>query len=259
MAKDITICVLLYGDHYKLAERCLQSLQNLPQARVDLRVAMNAVCDATAWLVQKYQQQGRISVAQAHVTNIHKYPAMRALLSATQPMLAPRVMWFDDDSYLVDGCNAEWLDEVIGELRHYPMIGSIYHMKFQGRQREWIKAQPWYMGKDPGLRDSTRFCTGGWWAIQTKVLRDLGYPWANLDHNGGDVMLGEAMYQADLSLRSFRHGVHINADEIGRESKAPRRGFSQLPVGTETAPAVPEPIGPVVSTPARRTFLELDV
>ena len=46
-------------------------------------------------------------------------------------------------------------------------------------------------------------------------------------------MLGEMCFQQGLRLNHFRDGVKINADASGRESKAPRRGFDQKPIGVE--------------------------
>lgn len=267
MARDFTIGVLLYGDHYDLAVRCLQSLMRcFTEEQVEIRIAMNEACEKTRAYVNEIARHSMVTVVLDNPTNIHKYPAMRHLIK-TAP-LSKYFMWFDDDSYLsgIDtyGGGQAWL-QLIWDTFDQPngpdMLGAIYTINFQGQQREWIMRQPWYGGQVPQLRSHIRFCTGAWWTIRSKILENLDYPWATLDHRGGDTMLGEALYQRGHALQMFRRNVAINADADGNECRAVKRGFDQKPIGFELGNApVLTPAAPVVSTPRqRRPVLELDI
>ena len=49
----VTICVLLYGDHFFLCERFLPSLlKHTPPDAFHLRIGLNAVCDRTSAYVR---------------------------------------------------------------------------------------------------------------------------------------------------------------------------------------------------------------
>lgn len=234
MIDNFTICVLLFGDHFKLAERCLGSLTahgSIPIGH--LRIGLNAVSDATRQLAY--------SLAQGNVweftENKHKYPVMREMVHGISPITTPYTMWFDDDSYIAQPLSS-WLHDVETQMQSADMLGSIYSIGWQGNQREYVKAQPWYNGRDPSERKKIKFATGGWWTIRSSVLYAHDYPWQSLDHRGGDVMLGEMCFQQQLRLKNFRKGVHINADDDGRESQAKKRGFDQPPIGVDFEPGI---------------------
>lgn len=242
MTSDFTICVLLYGDYLELAERCLRSIAStIRPGDLNLRVGMNACSAATKEWVRSWVPDECIWDSSE---NIHKYPMMRRMVHGDRPIETPYTMWFDDDSYL-DGFSlgsvaggGYWLGQVEQAMVNSDMIGAVYGIRWNGQQREWVKDQPWYAGKDPASRTNIRFATGGWWTIRTELLRGWDYPWPELDHRGGDVMLGELLHQQGLRLNHFNTGVRINADSKGRESKAPRRGFDSRPIGYDYAPEV---------------------
>lgn len=247
MKDKFTICVLLFGDYPDLARRCLQSLlvaagpQNL-----NLRIGMNAVSDRTKNVVQELIHVHGLPVHPycefyEYTENRHKYPVMREMIHGISPITTPYTMWFDDDSFLELQPNSHadgWLAQVERAMQNADMIGSIYGIPWRGRQREFIKAQAWYNGKDPIERTKARFATGGWWTIRTPLLYQFNYPWPFLDHRGGDVMLGELCFQQGLRLQHFNTGVKINANAAGQESKATRRGFDQEPVGVDFDPGI---------------------
>lgn len=260
MIDNFTICALFYGDHFDLALRCLTSLLQgglLPASH--LRIGLNAVCPQTRELA--YQTApGNVWEFEE---NQHKYPVMRQMIHGISPIRTPYTMWFDDDSFITQPL-AAWLPLVEARMADADLLGSVYQISWQGRQREFVKAQPWYAGKDPGERARIRFATGGWWTIRTDVLYRFNYPWPELDHRGGDAMLGEMCYQQGLRLKHFRDGVKINADSSGKESAAPRRGFDQRPIGFDFDPGVAETLHratspPVTVQPAapRRRIVEL--
>lgn len=230
---NFTVCALLYGDFPVLAHRCLSSLPQTEEFKQHtLRVGMNAVSDRTAAIVERHGA----SQVWRYSENLHKYPVMREMIHGISPVKTPYLMWFDDDSYL-DGVDHDaWFADVDHRMQTADVLGSLYVIKWQGQQREFVKAQPWYTGHDPALREQIKFATGGWWTIRTELLYRYDYPWSCLDHCGGDSLLGELCLQQGLRLQAFNHGVKINADGQGRESKATRRGFSQKPIGVQWAP-----------------------
>ena len=90
-----------------------------------------------------------------------------------------------------------------------------------------MKEASWYGGK-PFQRRSGRerivFVTGGFWAISKEATDRLDWPDPRIKHNGGDVMLGEALHQQDIQIKQvIIPGVHI--------SDADRRGYSEIHPG----------------------------
>lgn len=236
MRDKFTICVLLYGDFPALAERCLRSITETVAARdLNLRVGLNAVSPAVRDWVRSWVPEDSITESRE---NIFKYPLMRKMLY-DKPVTTDYIMWFDDDSYLsgfeVRTGSEKWLQRVEHAMVNADMIGSPYMIPWQGKQREFVRQQPWYAGKDPASRQHIKFITGGWWTIRTAVLYKYGYPWPELEHCGGDTMLGELCHQQGLRLHTFNTGVLVNADGAGRQGKSARRGdgFNPQPLGKE--------------------------
>jgi hypothetical protein len=255
MRNKFTIGVLLYGDYPQLAERCLKSIVNtIDKDHLHLRVGMNQVSPQVADWVKSWVPDDCIWESDE---NIHKYPMMRQMIHGIKPVETPYFMWFDDDSYL-DGYQLTdrrtqqpyWLQTVEHAMVNSDMIGAIYSLGWMGHQREWVKSQPWYQGKDPLTRGALRFATGGWWTMRTEMLYRWNYPFPSLDHRGGDTMLGELCLQNDLRLNNFRTGVKINADMQGRESNAAKRGFDQPPCGAKFEPGVADVLHRATGSPA---------
>lgn len=252
MTNDFTICVLLYGDFLGLADRCLRSIaETVRQGDLNLRVGLNACGEGTKQWVKSWVPPECIWESDE---NIHKYPMMRQMIHGVAPVETPFTMWFDDDSYL-DGFKLQqiapgdyWLNRVEHAMVNSDMIGSVYGIDLQGHQADWIKDQAWYNNKNPVGR-KVRFATGGWWTIRTEILYGWDYPWTELDHRGGDVMLGEMCYQQGFRLNHFRDGVKINANEKGMESKAERRGFDSKPIGYYYDPGVAQTVARATDMP----------
>ena len=246
-----TVCVLLYGDYPQLASRCLQSLVDVIGVdELNIRVGMNQVSPAIREWVQAWLPSERVFLSE---DDARKYPMMRRMFYGDAPIETPYTMWFDDDSYLVRQAGAgPWLQMVEQAMVNADLIGSIYKMGFQGDQKEFIRRQPWYTGKDPTQRKSFRFATGGWWTARTDILRKYDYPWPDLGHNGGDVMLGELCLQQNLRLRHFNTGVKINADDNGKESASKRRGLSNRPYGFYSDNSAASAVGATQTPPGAR-------
>lgn len=263
MTSDFTILVLLYGDYPGLAERCLRSItETVRLTDLKLRVGLNAVSPTiTNWLREWVPDE----CIWESPENIHKYPMMRQMLFGGGAIETPYTMWFDDDSFLhgykLNGNpQTYWLNHVERAMLNSDMVGAIYGIPWQGRQREWVQDQAWYTGKDPQQRQKIRFATGGWWTIRTDILYGWDYPWPALDHRGGDVMLGELCYQQNLRLHHFHDGVKINADKHWKTGNSPRRGFDQKPIGFNYDPGVVSNVATAPSSPkqpSRPRIIEL--
>lgn len=271
MVSRITPCVLLFGDYPALARRCLDSIfDRAPNMARHLRVGANAIGHATAAYLDELVARGRLRRTNIYESsvNLHKYPMMRRIFTDPDNQITTEfVCWFDDDSY-VKAANFDWEAAVVAAMQDADMVGSIYVLAggFQGQQHLWVMDQPWYNGREVAPGHKPRFATGGWWCIRTEILRRHDWPSPELDHRGGDVMLGELCRQQGYRLRAFSQGVAINADEQGRESKAKRRGFDQQPIGVDYVPSVTTAVhramlrAPALpSGPATKTILELDL
>lgn len=263
-SQQFTICVLLYGDHPDLAARCLHCLlPHLEGGNVEVRLGLNAVSDATQKVVQTLVDRGIVRENNIYESseNICKYPMMRRMLyDSDNPIRSPYVMWFDDDSYILPGAGKPrpWLQLVNEHMQLGDMIGSPYTMGLRGNQHLWIKDQPWYNNKDVAKGAKVKFMAGGWWCIRAEILQRYNWPPEAIKHRGGDVMLGELFRQQDLKFHQFKAGVAINADDRGRESKAPRRGYDEDAVGTTYEPGMIQQAS-VPELPPRPNYLKLDV
>ncbi len=245
MKDKFTVCVLLYGDHVQLAARCLNSIcRGMPAILPgDLRIAMNAPSSMTERYVDTLVEHGWVLPRNVYKSpeNLHKYPMMRWMFYDQQnPIETPYVMWFDDDSYIKDemiGSTPGFLQSVTAAMEQpsppgqsLPAVcGGIYTIKIVTNQQQWIEDQPWY--DNQSVSSKMRFVTGGWWTARLPLLKKFNYPFEELDHRGGDVMLGALCEQQGLRIKNYRHGIAINADEDGKESRAPHRGFNQRPCG----------------------------
>lgn len=241
-APDLCVCVLFYGSDEQclpLAQRVLNApLRALAGHNVEFRLGFNAVGPQTRAYVRSVVDSGFKDVLWVESDqNIFKYPMMRRLLHE-KPLRAPLTMWFDDDSCLAPNCNvATWLPRVRKLMDVYTMIGSVYRHRLLGNQELWIKSQWWYNNRP--IPQYVKFVTGGWWTIQSSVLLRYDWPIAGLQHRGGDVMLGALLAQQDFAFNHFRDQVWINANAQGVESKAPRRGHNEMPIGVDYQPNSP--------------------
>lgn len=245
MPRKVSVCVLLYGDHPELARRCLGTLGVALSAGVrhvqDVRVGLNYVSDRTRrfqeeW-AQEYWDKHRFRVI-SYVPDrrVGKYPLMRRMFYDEDDPLAELAMWFDDDTFFRSH-PSEWWSDIMARMESCHMIGQHrWHMPVQGNQWEWVKTQPWYnsaVGMPGKLHGKFvfKFCQGAWWVIRRTVLHDLNWPIPELNHNGGDSMLGEALRHRGCVVGDYDKGLRINADGNGKHSGAKRRGMSEPVIG----------------------------
>lgn len=236
---ELCVCVLFYGEDeisLPLAQRVLNTpMRELAKQNVEFRFGFNAVGEKTkAYVREAIASDFHNTLWIEPEGNIFKYPIMRRMLHE-KPLLAPLTMWFDDDSCLAPNCDVTtWWPRVKNLLDTYAMVGSLYRQRLLGEQPTWIKQQWWYAGKP--VPPYIKFITGGWWTIRSSVLLRYNWPIPELRHRGGDVMLGALCDQQDVPITHFRDSVWINANEEGVESKSPRRGHDEAPIGVRLAP-----------------------
>ncbi|MDB5874674.1 MAG: hypothetical protein JWQ07_4116 [Ramlibacter sp.] len=228
MPTQFLVCALFHGDHPQLAERCSLSLKALRDTgRVDLRIGMNEVAPRSAELIRAALPG--VEAIEA-TPQIYKYPMMRRLVHDYRGD-ATHVMWFDDDSCLQPGLDVpRWLD-MVGQqaAQTRGALGSPYAAPGSAVEHGWIARQTWYTGRP--TPPSTIFVLGAWFVLPIALYRQFDWPPTQLRHNGGDFALGALLYQQGLPVTPFRSGLAINADATLTESSAPRRGFSERPLG----------------------------
>ena len=233
----VTVCVLGYGDHASLLNRCVESIYaNTDESKFKLRIALNEPSQATLKMAERFTGRPNFEKLYTATPQRFKYPMMREMFyDAEKPITTDWIMWFDDDSYVT---KPDWMDklEAVVTKTHKQttpvapngnhMYGHIWYSHFKDNQEDWVKAASWYKGvpfpldyrKKPPMTKSD-FCTGGFWLITKEAIQALNWPDVRLRHNGGDIMLGAAMHQGGFGLVQHYYGVEI--------SKAPRRGFAE--------------------------------
>ena len=233
----ITFCVLLYGDFKDMHFRCLEAIKNTTNKNyVDLRVYCNKVCPETSELCKNLYNEGVISTIYSSTTNKFKYPCMREMFhDEKMPITTKWTVWFDDDTM----CDVDplWFDKICATINsaaiaddNFGMLGPIYHFAMQPKHAEWVKKADWYrqkqfrdrLGKLSVNGNKIFFATGSFWAIKTEAITKANIPDVRLTHNGGDICIGEQLWQNGYTLKNW------NGDKkIVCWSSTPRRGTSQ--------------------------------
>lgn len=231
--RQFNIGVLFYGDYPALAERCLKPLtESINRGRTyvaDVRIGLNACSPATLAVLKTFKDSCQVPVITYRPEqnkNVGKYPLMRRMLyDPVMPQPADYWMWFDDDSY-VTRTDAGWWERVRGHVLGAHLIGHMWKIKLKPGQASGIMRQPWYNEKKLAEQATVQFVTGGWWAARTHILTDWDYPFRELHHNNGDVLLGELCRQQGYAMTNFVENVAINANEKGKNGEAVRRGIT---------------------------------
>ena len=233
----VTVCVLLYGNYPEMHRRCITAIKNTTNKQdLDFRVYCNNVCAPTYEMCKLLYNEGVISTIYESKENKFKYPCMREMFhDAAMPITTKWVVWFDDDSM----CDVDplWFDKMCSTINaatiadaNFGMLGPIYHFSMQPKHADWIKKADWYRGKQ--FRDRSGktavngnkvfFVTGSFWAMKTEAITKANIPDVRLTHNGGDVCIGEQMWQNGYTFKNW------NGDKkIVCWSSTARRGTSQ--------------------------------
>jgi hypothetical protein len=238
-----TAFVLCYGDHFDLAQSCLESLfDTIPMTCLDLRVGLNAVCPATRAFV-KGLEGSRIRKVYDHPENIKKYPSMREMFHDPNcPIRSEYLVWLDDDAKIVDAGMWSHLCRTI--VSNHPHGSRLYGNVFTHnlanptapRQdgRRWFTTAPWWRNKNLRVKGQgmeapngtvIEFAAGWFWAMNVHTMREAQIPDTRLNHNGGDITIGEQVHQAGHKIKAFNKGkemVWCPTREAGG-----RRGFSE--------------------------------
>jgi len=237
-APPLTICVLAYGDHFDLAQRCIESIRaRTPRALYRLVVGANAVGERTETYLQRLRRSGHIDRFHGSHVNLNKCPMMRRMFRGAS---TPYLCWFDDDSYVTE---AGALERQLRIARRSPVKTVMWglqagsdHSKFidLADVRHFVRTAPWYRGLSPpdwrpgGKGEFNyegrgrgnpwwQFITGGFWLIRTRAIRTLDWPDRRLVKLGDDVLLGEALRQQGWRFENTgASGIVVN--------EAPRRG-----------------------------------
>jgi hypothetical protein len=219
------VLALFYGDHPELALRCARTLRALRDTgQVDLRIGLNEVSARSRAVLDELLPGVEAETADPQ---IYKCPMMRRLLAGYRGD-ATHMMWFDDDSCLMPGVQVlPWLRAVAMRAADAPALGSLYRQQLTPPQRDWVRRQPWFTGRE--VPEAVEFPTGGWTVAPLDLMRRFDWPGPDLGHNGSDLVLGALLHQQGLAPQNFRMGLAINADAELRESEAPRRGTVESP------------------------------
>lgn len=229
-----TVCCLLYGDYPLLAERCLWPLSKLYKQGIDIRLGCNDISKRTGDVIKSLFDPPNANLSLIiESPQIFKYPMMRRLFEVA-PIKTKYVTWFDDDSYITDACPVVWLNklESFMDSSGADMAGSVYTMPVLPGQDQWRRLHCDWFTDRKREHNYTKFATGGWWTLKTDIIRRYDWPHKSLKHRGGDVLLGELLFQQDLNLIRYKDGVAINADANGKESASKRRGYDEPPIGS---------------------------
>lgn len=248
ISDSITVGALFYGDHPKLAERCIGSIADTADWEVikEVRIGLNAVSERSRKCIYAHMRNApKPCLFFDSECNVYKYPLMRRMLYYPEdPVSSPCFMWFDDDSYVLThshkGHVPGWWRTVAESMKRSDMLGSMYrYVKvLSPSQQTWVRSQGWYVNGIPP-KGRLRFLTGGWWTIRTNVLRKYDWPPPEIKHNGGDYMLGLLMAQQKLTMKHFDKGYRVNSGWDGRNSSAKRRGESTPHLGDDYDPNKP--------------------
>lgn len=233
-----TIFCLCYGDHLELHQRCLNSiLQYTPLERIELRVAANQVGAAS----RAYLESLPIRKIYWDEGARRKYPAMREMFwDESCPIETRWVIWFDDDSHVL---RSGWLQHLCGEIIRLSrqdkpddrlgMLGRRYYHVLrsdQGRDpKTWFREGRWHRGRpfaDAERKESLygnviHFLAGSFWALRTDALRECDIPDPRLEHHGGDIVIGEQLWQHHWRIENYD-----SVKQFVQMSDAPPRGVS---------------------------------
>jgi hypothetical protein len=255
---EVTICVLTYGDHLRLARRVVESIgDSCPRSGYVLVVGANAVSEETRTYLEARRAAGEIDHLIRSQVNLNKCPMMRRMF---ERVTTEFIWWFDDDSYVTArGALAQWLEAARTASVSTVMWGEVNRCQrstdFTDLQDVvgFVRHARWYRGLPPpswrpggkgefnfenrGSGDGRwDFVVGGCWMIRTSAVRALDWPDRRLVKLGDDVFLGEAIRQQGWQLGNIgTPGVAINTE--------PRRGQA----GSCTAPEAQESFDQAIS------------
>jgi Glycosyltransferase like family 2 len=264
MMPAVTICVLTYGDHPRLAQRALESiLGHCPRWQYRLIVGANAVSAETEAYLKSLQAKGEIDQLIVSPVNLNKCPMMRRMFDRVETEF---IWWFDDDSYILGPHPLpQWFGRAQADAESTVMWGQLawcdHPLAFTPDPDGvlgFVRSAPWYRGLPPpswrpggkgefdfqnrGCGDGRWvFILGGCWLVRTRAVRVLDWPDRRLSQLGDDVLLGEAIRQQGWHLADIgTPGVAIDTEpHRGHRVRSAARDYSGSgPIGTLTLPKI---------------------
>lgn len=237
---QFTAFVLCYGDHTELAKSCLTSiLDTTPPDVLDIRVICHEVVPET----MDYLRSLPLTKIYDHKKNRGKYVSMReAFNDPDYPINTNYVLWFDDDTKIV---KVDWLQQLSRLINtNHPhgnrMYGTRYYhdvnmfAKNGNNPKAWFESADWWKGRHMRVRgkqleapngSQIEFAVGYFWALATETIRLGNIPDARLNHNGGDITIGEQVHQVGGKIASF----NVNKQYVWcpKKEQGGRRGYSE--------------------------------
>jgi hypothetical protein len=218
----------------------LQSLfvANCGSVFVDLRIGLNNVGEKPREFIldyaKRFVRKGISTVVYEpdwQGGDSYKYPVQRAMFRDPTNAAHEYFVWFDDDSYI----EQDFFMDLAKQLKrgNWDIVGVPYIGGLSVPQIKWTMTQPWYTPEiaPPQPRGDFQFAVdfiqGAGICIKQSTALRTNWPWPELRHCGGDVMLGEMARHLNLKVGKFSKGLHVNADYTGKHSTAPRRGFNE--------------------------------
>jgi len=241
-----TICVLLYGHYTDLARRCIESVKRfVPNDECVLRIAMNSCCAETLQYVSEIQDSMPVELVIRSDVNIHKYPIMRKLFWDTR-IDSDWIIWFDDDTHIISDT---WWPGLWQFLDRFPVeaAGKLACWGLLPGEWEFIQKCDWYEGRKPEIVGSSGeygccFIVGSYWAIKTECIRILNWPDPRLIAQGGDTLLGSAMWQ-----KGWRQGYHVEGIKAGDAKRRTVTMPRPFAVGEKSSLIAPVPHGEFIN------------
>lgn len=206
-----TICVMLYGPYFDLHRKCLDNLmQTLPIDRMDLRIGTNSCPPETLSFIDALP----VTKQYRNVKNKLKYPVMRQMLrDPACPITTNFTVWLDDNFALTRPDWANKLAEVIqaNHVNGVALYGDLRSYQVPHDSMKWFQSARWHKGRHFRSRqgaeapngDYIHYADGAFWACRSDVLSELDVPDARLGQKGGDVVMGEQIWQAGFIMKSF--------------------------------------------------------
>lgn len=236
-----TTFVLLYGNYPDIHRQCLDALlTTLPPDRCDLRLGSNELCAESVQYIEELQATGRVSLHYRNATNRKKYPVMREMFRDPEhPITTPWLLWLDDDTLVNQ--DPRWAEKLAQSIvanfdrpERYRMWGRKLLSHFNASQIAWVRQASWFRGRplrDTGGRPTpsgncTHFAVGAFWAAHVPSLLAADIPDVRIGHNGGDIMIGEQLWQQGFNVYPWMKGK-----ELVNWSAHERRGLNEKLAG----------------------------
>ena len=204
---------LLYGPYYELHAKFLSGLRLGGLEKLSVYLWLNTVGPETRKMLASRPLHWRVFDSQ---DNVGKYKAMRVMLDgARKDPDWNWWVWFDDDTPIVkpDWLSA-WTRFIEGRRKeNVCYIGTVKVFHFPPGFWDVVKGGAWFKGKPPGhplRKEGVDFARGAHWWMRRDVLDALDWPDRRLDHNYGDVLLGEAVHQQGLPVHKCAYGIDMD-------------------------------------------------